>query len=205
VSSSPNAPQAESGSRREAIIDIAAKSFAKQGFHGVSMRDIAKTNGSSVATLYNHFAGKDALMLAIGERFYSIFIRELENASEAPADGLTKILNMVKITYDTASRFRSEYLTLSHDTRHVALTEALAPLVAWRNQCVRLWRQVLDEGMQDGSVQTRVDPAAITWVVLYAITGILEDTRTEELAASVIGDPIISLSGLLSEGLRPRT
>ena len=204
MTSSPTAPEVESGSRRDAIIDIAAGSFAKQGFHGVSMRDIAKANGSSVATLYNHFASKDALMLAIGERFYTVFIRKLEIAAEAPADGLTRIMNMVQITYSIGGRFRSEFLTLSHDTRHVALTEALAPLVAWRNQCVKLWRQVLEAGMADGSIQTAVDPVAITWVVFYAITGMLEDTRVAELSTSVIGDPLVSLSGLISEGLRPR-
>ncbi len=168
------------------------------------MRDIAKLNDSSVATLYNHFASKDALMLAIGERFYSVFIRELEAAARAPEPGLARVMNMVQITYSVAGQFRSEFLTLSHDTRHVALTDALAPLVAWRNECVGLWRAVLVDGMKDGSIQGAVDPTAITWVVFYAITGILEDTRAAELAASVIGDPIISLSGLLSEGLRPR-
>jgi AcrR family transcriptional regulator len=80
VSSSGDVP--ESSSKREAIIDIAAQSFARQGFHGVSMRDIAKANDSSVATLYNHFASKDALMLAIGQRFYPAFLLDMESGPQ---------------------------------------------------------------------------------------------------------------------------
>jgi AcrR family transcriptional regulator len=156
VSSSGDVP--ESSSKREAIIDIAAQSFARQGFHGVSMRDIAKANDSSVATLYNHFASKDALMLAIGQRFYPAFLLDMESAAASSEDGLSRLLSMSQLSYGHCLRHRSEFLTLSHDVRHVRATEALAPMNAWRNQSEVLWLKVISEGMEDGSIQRNVDP-----------------------------------------------
>jgi AcrR family transcriptional regulator len=202
VASSSAGP--ESVSKRDAIIDIAAKSFAKHGFHGVSMRDIAKANDSSVATLYNHFASKDALMLAIGQRFYPPFLRDMQTAASADTDGLTRLLTMASIAYAHCRRSRNEFLTLSHDVRHVRLTEALAPMIAWRDQSVVIWRRVLDEGMDDGSIQKAIDPAVIIWILFYSITGILEDSRSADYAALVDGDPIATLTALVSDGLRPR-
>jgi AcrR family transcriptional regulator len=202
VSSAANGP--ESSSKREAIIDIAAQSFAREGFHGVSMRDIAKANDSSVATLYNHFASKDALMLAIGQRFYPPFLHDMETTASAAADGLTRFLNMANVAYQYCRRLRNEFLTLSHDVRHVRLTEALAPMIAWRNQSVVLWRRVLDEGVADGTIQQGVDPAILVWILFYSITGILEDSRSADYAALRASDPIITLTALVSEGLRPR-
>jgi AcrR family transcriptional regulator len=202
VSSPVNGP--ESSSKREAIIDIAAQSFAREGFHGVSMRDIAKANDSSVATLYNHFASKDALMLAIGQRFYPPFLHDMETSASAEEEGLTRLLTMANVAYGHCRRNRNEFLTLSHDVRHVRLTEALAPMIAWRNQSVVLWRRVLDEGMADGTIQPGVDPAVLIWILFYSITGILEDSRSADAAALASRDPIGTLTTLVSEGLRPR-
>jgi AcrR family transcriptional regulator len=202
VSAPVNPP--ESSSKREAIIDIAAHSFARQGFHGVSMRDIAKANDSSVATLYNHFASKDALMLAIGERFYPPFLHDMEAAAGGPEDGLTRVLKMAQLSYRHCLSSRNEFLTLSHDVRHVRLTEALAPMTAWRNQSVVLWRKAIDEGMDDGSIQRNVDPSILIGIIFYSITGILEDSRSADYTGSGPDDPIATLTVLVSEGLRPR-
>jgi AcrR family transcriptional regulator len=202
VSAAGNPP--ESSSKRETIIDIAAQSFARQGFHGVSMRDIAKANDSSVATLYNHFASKDALMLAIGERFYPPFLRDMEAASSTPDDGLSRLLAMVHLAYRHCLRDRNEFLTLSHDVRHVRLTEALAPMTAWRRQSEVLWRRVLDEGMKDSTIERGVDPTILIAIIFYAITGILEDSRSTDYTGYGPDDPIVTLTTLVSEGLRPR-
>src|ERR1700712_4585894 len=128
------------------------------------MRDIARANDSSVATLYNHFASKDALMLAIGQRFYPPFMHDMHMCAATDEDGLTRLLAMANVAYAHCRRRRNEFLTLSHDVRHVRLTEALAPMIAWRNESVVLWRRVLSEGMADGTIQKGVDPAILVWI-----------------------------------------
>jgi AcrR family transcriptional regulator len=58
--------------RREQILETAAKLFAERGFHGVSMHDIGSACGISGPALYKHFAGKDDILTraltAISER-----------------------------------------------------------------------------------------------------------------------------------------
>lgn len=195
-------PPTVSSGRRDAIIDVAACCFARRGFHGVSMRDIAKANESSVATLYNHFTSKDDLLLAIGERFFTVFVPDLNQAVVGPGDGLTRILAMVKTTYDDGCAYRNEFLSLVHDRRHVGMTAELTPLVVARNTCVRLWHQVLEEGMKDGSIRPDVDPAAIVWIIFSAVTGILDENMASEFAGSVIQEPLVDLYALLTHGLQ---
>jgi AcrR family transcriptional regulator len=52
---------------REDILSAAAQLFARSGFKGTSLHDIAVTVGCSKATLLYHFAGKDALLIALVE------------------------------------------------------------------------------------------------------------------------------------------
>ncbi len=191
-------------SRRDAIIDVAAERFAKQGFHGVSMRDIAKANGSSVAALYNHFASKDDLLLAVGERFFSVFTEHLESVAMRPGDGLDRFLSMVQVSFSDACTYGNEYLSISRDNRHIALTPQLAPLINARNACVALWDRVLREGMQDGSIQADLDPPAVIWIVFSAVTGMVDVGRAKSFAGMFREDPLRCLHDLFRDGLKPR-
>ena len=62
----PRPPTAPAGpaapSRREQILAVAARLFARHGFHGVSIADLGAAVGVSGPALYRHFPGKEALL-----------------------------------------------------------------------------------------------------------------------------------------------
>ncbi len=47
------------------ILQAALQCFLVKGFHRTSMRDIAQAAGVSLGNLYNHFPGKEAIILAV--------------------------------------------------------------------------------------------------------------------------------------------
>lgn len=47
------------------ILQAALQCFLAKGFHRTSMRDIAQAAGVSLGNLYNHFPGKEAIILAV--------------------------------------------------------------------------------------------------------------------------------------------
>lgn len=47
------------------ILQAALQCFLAKGFHQTSMRDIAQSAGVSLGNLYNHFPGKEAIILAV--------------------------------------------------------------------------------------------------------------------------------------------
>lgn len=53
---------------REKIQDAALALFAKRGFHGASISDIAQAAGVSKGLTYNYFASKEELLLSIVEK-----------------------------------------------------------------------------------------------------------------------------------------
>lgn len=50
---------------RDEILSAAAKAFAERGYHGMSMRDLAKATNRSPATLYNYVDSKEDLLYLI--------------------------------------------------------------------------------------------------------------------------------------------
>ncbi|MFC7655692.1 TetR/AcrR family transcriptional regulator [Pseudonocardia benzenivorans] len=55
-------PTGAATGRREQILTVAARLFARHGFHGVSIADLGAAVGVSGPALYRHFPGKEALL-----------------------------------------------------------------------------------------------------------------------------------------------
>jgi len=64
------------------ILDAAEALFAERGFNGTSVRDIASSVGLNPASLYNHFANKEALYEAVLARGIRPLVEVLERAAE---------------------------------------------------------------------------------------------------------------------------
>lgn len=68
------------------ILDVAEELFAQRGFAAVSVREIAGQVGLNQASIYNHFASKQALYEAVLERGFAP-IRQLLEQSGTQLDG----------------------------------------------------------------------------------------------------------------------
>jgi AcrR family transcriptional regulator len=63
---------------RDALMDAAALVFARRGFHGASLDEIAETAGFTRGAIYKNFADKEELFLAVNERFNERALREFD-------------------------------------------------------------------------------------------------------------------------------
>jgi len=72
--------------RRDAIVEIAQRSFVANGYAGTSMSEIAAKLGGSKGTLYNHFKSKEELFVAVVEKKCRQ-IENLLNAAEIESGG----------------------------------------------------------------------------------------------------------------------
>ena len=55
---------------REAILDAATAVFAQQGYHAVTMKDVASAAGYTAPSLYNYFRSKEEIFAALLERIH---------------------------------------------------------------------------------------------------------------------------------------
>lgn len=79
------------------ILDAAEALFAARGYAGTSVRDIANAVGLNPASLYNHFANKEALYEAVLERGVRPLVELLEEAvKEETVDAGTIITSVME-------------------------------------------------------------------------------------------------------------
>jgi AcrR family transcriptional regulator len=62
-------PERRRNLTRTALIDAAAEVFARRGFHGAALEEIAETAGFTRGAIYTNFADKEDLFFAVIDRF----------------------------------------------------------------------------------------------------------------------------------------
>ena len=98
---SPRGEHDRTGSRRPEILDAALTVFSSSGFHGGSLRDIARRAGLSQAGLLHHFPSKEHLLRAVLARRDDIVRQQL---GEPVPDGLDLIRRLLVLPAATRTR-----------------------------------------------------------------------------------------------------
>ena len=70
MAANPGGPKRKKGlETTRQIMDAAAELFARSGYEGVTVREIAKRAGIRESSIYNHFAGKAEILTSLYEDF----------------------------------------------------------------------------------------------------------------------------------------
>ena len=85
--------------RRDHLVETAAKLFARHGFHATGIDRILAEAGVAKMTLYKHFRSKDELILAAlrrrDEEFRNWFVRKVEARARRPAARLLAVFDVL--------------------------------------------------------------------------------------------------------------
>lgn len=155
------------------IEDAALRVFTRLGFHGTSVRDIAKEAQVSIGNLYNYYRTKEEIFTSIIQR-YETHMEKLRRKAFgsmhgvfAPAELLRMAHVIREIVYDNPDYWRLMYIDITEfGNQHFAGTfRSLA-----KNMRQRLGPQ-LEASTRTGTWNTGVDPAlAFTAIYLQLFT-----------------------------------
>lgn len=139
------------------ILIAATETFARQGFHGTSTRDIATQAQMSPAAVYIHFSTKEELLYQIGIIGHRLALDTIE-AAVAGADGPeSQLVNVVTrfaawhaVNHRMARIVQYEMLSLEKDH--------LAEVAAIRDSIEGVLRSVLRSGVRAGAFRIKDVP-----------------------------------------------
>ncbi|MFD1813967.1 TetR/AcrR family transcriptional regulator [Rhodococcus gannanensis] len=139
---------------RQVILDSAVRNMTERGYHGTSMRDIARDADITVASIYHHFGSKQEILQDIMARALHDAIAmtrgALVRSSGTPAGQLQSVVRAWILFHTTrqadALVGASEIRSLDHDGRRL--------VVALRDEQESIFRDVIDRGVEVGAFAT---------------------------------------------------
>ena len=172
------APRAET---RKALLDAAARVFAREGLHGASAEAVSEEAGFSRGALYSNFKNKEDLFLALYEERSERRRRELREVMQragGPAEGLAPASANVMQALD---RERDWFLLYFEFVLHAARDAEFA------DRFERLRAQGLAEltggiaaGLEEAGLDSSIDPADLALALKALSYGLALERLVDE-------------------------
>lgn len=153
---------------RDAILEAAAWCFMERGFNATSIDDIACRLSATKGMVYHYFNSKAELFFDIHHRAMDALLDEVTPLSSANAPASQRFSEMAHRYVRTLILTRHYQRTVSEavqmllrSTTTESQRQQLTHLQERRNHCEALFLSVLEQGIQEGSMQAQRPRVAI--------------------------------------------
>jgi len=161
-------PAPKSGeSTRNALLDAAARCFARYGPRKATMEEVTRAAGRSRDTLYKHFSNKEALYRALLDRVTEEFVAEVR-ACIAESDGGARVQlrQIVEIARKVYSRSPVLLGAAAEDAEMRIEAIASEAMLSQEAQIIDLLTEVLRDGVRSGAIRP-IDPASVAYLMFH--------------------------------------
>jgi AcrR family transcriptional regulator len=203
--------------RKEIILEAAEKLFLKQGYDKTTMDEIAAVSEFSKGTLYNYFASKDELYLAMGSKAYEIIIEYTKKLTKNEEPGIEQ-LKAVGYAYYEFTKDYPNYAHIFHDIfikmpnldKKTAdeLTAIEAEYLEKNEAYSSLFKELIIQAIKSKQIRSDKDPILIGFTLFMVTSGImkeLEQHRATIKEGKFNSDEIIDfIFEMIADGLKPR-
>jgi TetR/AcrR family fatty acid metabolism transcriptional regulator len=154
--------------KRERILDAAIKVFARSGYHGARVSDIAREAGIAYGLVYHYFRNKEEILASAFEARWSGFLSVVDAIAAGPAPAREKLHSVAALILN-AYRRRPDWvkvlvLEIQRSSRFAA-PEQIRAVGRLFDQVARIVR----EGQEKGELREDVDPQVACVVLIGAL------------------------------------
>lgn len=176
--SKPSHRETKKLQHRNAILAAAEELFSEKGFEGTTMQEISERAGLSKGAVYLYFKSKEELYLTVCIKGIAGFGESLEAAGES-AKGMEGRIKAVYLAYIRHSLEERAVFRVLRDTfieqvrqnlSRSTIEEISGIIKGWLENESRL----LQEGIDSGVFDTKLDPYAFSIMAWRMATGLIE-------------------------------
>ena len=150
---------------RRQILSTAKSLFIRQGYPGLSMREIAEALGVSKPALYYHFKDKEELFLATLEDYLDEMEALLDRLQAEPVSCPEKIRHFVEAILAQPTEECALIRLASQEMGHVSPQARKRFEKVYQAKFIGKVESILAAGMEQGELH-RMPPEVATWTLL---------------------------------------
>lgn len=140
------------------ILDVATREFARAGYAGARVDEIAARTRTTKRMIYYYFGGKEQLFTAVLERAYSVIRQAEQELDVEHLDPVAAIRRLAELTFDHHEAHPDFIRLVSieniHEAEHIAASEELGKI---GSPALEVIRRILESGRTSGLFTADVD------------------------------------------------
>jgi TetR/AcrR family transcriptional regulator, cholesterol catabolism regulator len=184
--------QRKNSTRKETIIETAARLFRERGFSATSMRDLAEQVGVEAASLYNHISSKAELLQEICFKVANKFMNNIDALEATDSSAIKKVEAILRFHIQQMVHHYEEVYVSDREWKH--LTE---PYLSNMQTQRRAYRQrigsIIEEGIQKGEIK-KIDAPTAVLIMLHAVSGIESWHRsTKKISGEILEENMVTI------------
>jgi AcrR family transcriptional regulator len=156
--------------RRRQILAAAVRVFARSGYHGSRVGDIAEEAGVAHGLLYHYFPSKEAVLQTIFRENWGALIERFRAVEAADEPAPEKLEGIAKILLRT---WRNDPDLVTVMVREVARSQQLQGQVEEVREAFVIVQRVIEEGQATGVFRPDLDARLASWVVYGGLEEVL--------------------------------
>ncbi|MEV7423483.1 MULTISPECIES: TetR/AcrR family transcriptional regulator [unclassified Streptomyces] len=143
---------------REEILDVATREFARLGYAGARVDEMAARTRTTKRMIYYYFGSKEQLFTTVLERAYGVIRAAEQEIDVAHLDPVSAIRRLAEVTFDHHEAHPDFIRLVSieniHEAEHIAASSTLGSL---NSPAIAVIGRILDEGRAQGVFTAEVD------------------------------------------------
>ncbi len=161
----------ENNTRREVIVENAAKLFREKGYKAASMRELAAQVGVEAASLYNHIESKADLLTAICFDVANRYTKRIAQIEKETNAVIEKIEQLIRFhVRERIINFEAVFVT---DTDWRNMPEPhLSEYRAMRRQYRKRFAAIVQNGIDNQEVKPLLDANSAVMIFINAIAAV---------------------------------
>ena len=156
--------------KRRRLLEAAVRVFARAGYHGSRVGDIAEEAGVAHGLLYHYFSSKEEVLRTIFRENWGELLERFRavEGSDEPAD--EKLEGIAKILLRT---WRNDPDLVTVMVREVARSRHLQEEVGAVREAFAIVQRIVEQGQEEGLFRSELDPRLASWLVYGGLEEIL--------------------------------
>jgi TetR/AcrR family transcriptional regulator, fatty acid metabolism regulator protein len=156
--------------KREQLLEAAVRVFARRGYHGSRVADIAEEAGVAHGLLYHYFSSKEEVLQTIFRENWGQLLERFRAVEETDEPAPEKLTGIAKILLRT---WRNDPALVTVMVREVARSPQLQAQVEGVREAFAILRRVVEQGQEEGSFRRDLDPLLAAWIVYGGLEEVL--------------------------------
>ena len=156
--------------RRRLLLDAAVRVFARSGYQGARVGDIAEEAGVAHGLIYHYFDSKKEVLRAIFRENWGLLLARFRTVEEAEEPAAEKLAGIAKILLRT---WRNDPDLVTVMVREVARSRHLQEEVEGVREAIAIVERIVGQGQTEGTFRRDLDPRLAAWFVYGGLEEVL--------------------------------